>query len=435
MCAVCVLISQTNQSQSCGPSSSRAIGTWRMRPEGPLGCPQCLAVLKDPVALGGCQHVTCRECVMRRYQCGLVTRMMMMGPSPRPSSDDPATITVQCVVCGCPSALSPGQAGPGSQTTPMPTRMMMMMAGLTPQDTLRAQCDEARSHDDNGGGGQVTCHNCEKAPATVDCAKCDASFCNQCFDKIHQPKFMANHEAVAIGTRLQRHGPCASHPGLVKSLFCEVDGVTLCPSCVITPQHIDHVKSCVPISEMMSRAQADLAILQTQLQTICDQLQALSTAVDGHVTAIQASAQSTRDSVSRMFDDVISAVQAEKTRALDQISSAMSVVEQQQAGLLGMVDLARAAVQESGEAREVTEEWRGREVLEVHQRCRDAVEMMGGVARVGVGQVVCQRAECGPASGGRGGGGGGLVNVEPIMQALRQQITVTLPSLSLNITT
>ena len=92
-----------------------------------------------------------------------------------------------------------------------------------------------------------------------------------------------------------------------------------------------------------------------------------------------------------------------------------------------MVHLAKAAVQESSQARVLKDECRAREVLEVHQRSRDAIQLMAGVAEVNLGEVRCERATFASVSEGK-------ANLELIMQSLRRHITVTLPSLELHTT-
>ncbi len=55
----------------------------------------------------------------------------------------------------------------------------------------------------------ATCCECESQPAVVECPKCESSFCQQCYVKVHTHKALRSHQSVPISPNKKVFTTCA----------------------------------------------------------------------------------------------------------------------------------------------------------------------------------------------------------------------------------
>ncbi|CAG0888568.1 unnamed protein product [Cyprideis torosa] len=117
---------------------------------------------------------------------------------------------------------------------------------------------------------------CSECDMTADhhCRKCDADYCNPCFDRIHNQsasKALAKHAPIPLKA-ISRRGIeipsqfCSQHRevGSLKS-FCEDCQVVVCHTC----SGSEHSEHClVSVAEKNSEARLELSKLEEELQRI-----------------------------------------------------------------------------------------------------------------------------------------------------------------------
>ncbi|KAL0239970.1 hypothetical protein GEMRC1_010078 [Eukaryota sp. GEM-RC1] len=94
------------------------------------------------------------------------------------------------------------------------------------------------------------CFECEEAPATLFCADCDASYCEDCSSAIHRPKALRTHSVVHINQKPTISSfKCPRHLSKPLEHFCTKCLVSICDSCGPSMGHAKHCEELIPLSQ------------------------------------------------------------------------------------------------------------------------------------------------------------------------------------------
>jgi hypothetical protein len=87
---------------------------------------------------------------------------------------------------------------------------------------------------------QHTCvEDCGRT-ATVDCTICATSFCETCFNRVHEKSVaLSRHTSVPIG-HSKFMSRCRIHPDQLEDFFCLNCLKKICAKCSFTPEHRGH---------------------------------------------------------------------------------------------------------------------------------------------------------------------------------------------------
>eukprot|EP00117_Sycon_ciliatum_P006650 scpid20657/ scgid2106/ Tudor domain-containing protein 1; Cancer/testis antigen 41.1 len=114
------------------------------------------------------------------------------------------------------------------------------------------------------------CIECE-GESTACCEVCDATYCDPCFDEIHEPFNMANskHKRLPLELRGLSSIFCAEHPGTNVELYCCDDNLPVCVMCIANlgasqSKHFDH--NVVPIQTQLPKMREEVAAMEKDLE-------------------------------------------------------------------------------------------------------------------------------------------------------------------------
>ena len=240
-----------------------------------LECAVCRHVYTNPVTLLGCRHAFCEQCVRQLYLRAIAVNGPPVIAVPDPAAcssgdgdhasaagaddDVPSGHTrLSCPVCRQPSLVS---AAVGTASFPR----NLQLAGL---------CEKTRQQQ-----ASPACANCKTTAATVDCEGCAASFCDECFDQIHQPNFMKSHKKAEVGAvankqrqerRQERLRGCAAHPNKEVDVYCTTDNDLVCSLCAQFGAHKGH--ECMTLEQAAAQLGSELDQISGRLTERLDQL-------------------------------------------------------------------------------------------------------------------------------------------------------------------
>ncbi|KAL0205384.1 hypothetical protein P9112_000691 [Eukaryota sp. TZLM1-RC] len=117
------------------------------------------------------------------------------------------------------------------------------------------------------------CFECEQAPATLFCADCERSFCQDCSSFLHRPKTFQSHTVVPLSERSNVSLPkCPHHKNKEIEHYCTNCKVALCDSCGLLHGHSQHHEALVSFSQAKEAFAKQMEEFQVNVSTITPSL-------------------------------------------------------------------------------------------------------------------------------------------------------------------
>ncbi|XP_057894950.1 E3 ubiquitin-protein ligase TRIM47 [Melospiza melodia melodia] len=278
-------------------------------PEGPLCCPICLDVLRDPVTVP-CGHNFCQGCLQALRQ------------RPGPPDGGGAGGAARCPLCQepVPAALrlcknralcellpllaaATGASSPSSSAAATPTSP----AGASPMAPGAEEEDAAGEE-----GAAVLCDVCppgSRGAAERSCLVCLASFCGAHLEPHRRAPAFRAHRLVAPLRRLEE-GLCPRHLQPLDG-FCRTEQSCVCSRC---RAHEHRAHDVVPLEQEREHKQAQQAKFLSDAENELEELAVTITQAKKMVELIKGAATKERERVEKLFAEasgVLAAFQKE----------------------------------------------------------------------------------------------------------------------------
>ncbi|NXF11293.1 TRI47 protein, partial [Smithornis capensis] len=257
-------------------------------PEGPLGCPICLDVLRDPVTVP-CGHNFCQGCLRAlRQQPGPPDGGGAGGAARCPLCQEPVPASLRLrknrALCELLPLLA---AATGSSSPPSPAAASPMAPGAEEEDAAGEE------------GAAVLCDVCppeSRVAAARSCLVCLASFCGAHLEP-HQraPAFRA-HRLVAPLRRLEE-GLCPRHLQPLDG-FCRTEQTCVCARC---RAHEHRAHDVVALEQEREHKEAQQAKFLSDVENELEELAVTIAQAKKMVELIKGAATKERERVEKLF--------------------------------------------------------------------------------------------------------------------------------------
>ncbi|NWT03010.1 TRI47 protein, partial [Mionectes macconnelli] len=254
-------------------------------PEGPLGCPICLDVLRDPVTVP-CGHNFCQGCLRALRQ------------QPGPPDGGGAGGAVRCPLCQEPVPASLRLRKNRALCELLPLLAAATAAGSSPPSPMAPGAEE---EEDGAGeaGAAVLCDVCppeSRAAAARSCLVCLASFCGEHLEPHRRAPAFRAHRLVAPLRRLEE-GLCPRHLQPLDG-FCRTEQTCVCDRC---RAHEHRAHDVVPLEQEREHKEAQQAKFLSDVENELDELAVTIAQAKKMVELIKGSATKEKERVEKLF--------------------------------------------------------------------------------------------------------------------------------------
>nr|XP_021397314.2 E3 ubiquitin-protein ligase TRIM47 [Lonchura striata domestica] len=287
-------------------------------PEGPLGCPICLDVLRDPVTVP-CGHNFCQGCLQElRQRPGPPDGGGAGGAARCPLCQEPVPAALRLCKNRALCELLPLLAAATGGSSPSPS------AAASPTSPMAPGAEEEDAAGEEGA--VVLCDVCppeSRVAAERSCLVCLASFCGAHLEPHRRAPAFRAHRLVAPLRRLEE-GLCPRHLQPLDG-FCRTEQSCVCARCR-THEHRAH--DVVPLEQEREHKQAQQAKFLSDAENELQELAVTITQAKKMVELIKGAATKERDRVEKLFaeaSEVLAAFQKE----------VMGFIEDEERSMLG----------------------------------------------------------------------------------------------------
>jgi hypothetical protein len=88
---------------------------------------------------------------------------------------------------------------------------------------------------------------CQEFQISTGCFECQKKYCQGCFEVLHSPKMLKNHEPTPL-SKMETIEFCSKHSKKIAEFFCVDDEICICSTCAFL-EHKEH--QCVDIQQGM----------------------------------------------------------------------------------------------------------------------------------------------------------------------------------------
>ncbi|NWY69787.1 TRI47 protein, partial [Erithacus rubecula] len=254
-------------------------------PEGPLGCPICLDVLRDPVTVP-CGHNFCQGCLQAlRQRPGPPDGAGAGGAARCPLCQEPVPAGLRLCKNRALCELLPLLASPSSPSPP---------AAASPMAPGAEEEDAAGEE-----GAAVLCDVCppeSRVPAERSCLVCLASFCGAHLEPHRRAPAFRAHRLVTPLRRLEE-GLCPRHLQPLDG-FCRTEQSCVCSRC---RAHEHRAHDVVPLEQEREHKQAQQAKFLSDVENELEELAVTITQAKKMVELIKGAATKERERVEKLF--------------------------------------------------------------------------------------------------------------------------------------
>ncbi|KAM7035630.1 E3 ubiquitin-protein ligase TRIM47 [Acridotheres tristis] len=257
-------------------------------PEGPLGCPICLDVLRDPVTVP-CGHNFCQGCLQALRQ------------RPGPPDGGGAGGAARCPLCQ-----EPVPAGLRLCKNRALCELLPLLAtatgGSSPSSPAAASPMAPGAEEEDAAGEEgavVLCDVCppgSRVAAERSCLVCLASFCGAHLEPHRRAPAFRAHRLVAPLRRLEE-GLCPRHLQPLDG-FCRTEQSCVCSRC---RAHEHRAHDVVPLEQEREHKQAQQAKFLSDVENELEELAVTITQAKKMVELIKGAASKERERVEKLF--------------------------------------------------------------------------------------------------------------------------------------
>eukprot|EP01116_Phalansterium_solitarium_P000194 TRINITY_DN1010_c0_g1_i4.p1 TRINITY_DN1010_c0_g1~~TRINITY_DN1010_c0_g1_i4.p1 ORF type:complete len:640 (+),score=102.35 TRINITY_DN1010_c0_g1_i4:34-1920(+) len=262
-----------------------------------MQCKLCCNPFEKPVLLD-CGHSVCLRCAEMMLSYDVIRKDA--GPSgPKPAS--PPNVggnrdsQISCPTCSVPTSVPAG--------------------GDVSSLRLNRDLEEVVSQHRNGLGGKTQCANFDScaSAATVECAKCESSFCDDCFAAVHAFPAFKKHEFGPVGS-VRKPSMCPVHPTKELELYCLDDKQPVCNLCE-RDRHKGHDTAVLSTHAEASRA----AVLKiaAELQQRSGTMRSAAEAVNAMSAELTKTYGTVEQQINESFERVRAALAARQAALLN----------------------------------------------------------------------------------------------------------------------
>ncbi|NXJ88374.1 TRI47 protein, partial [Corythaixoides concolor] len=261
-------------------------------PDGPLGCPICLDLLKDPVTVP-CGHNFCQGC--------LVALRQRPGP---PDGSGGAGGAARCPLCQepVPAALRLRKNRALCEVLPLLAAAAAASAGSSPPSpAAESPMAPGAEEEDAAGeeGAAVLCDVCpagSRAAAARSCLVCLASFCGDHLEPHRRAPAFRAHRLVAPLRRLEE-GLCPRHLQPLDG-FCRAEQTCVCARC---RSHEHRAHDVVPLEQEREHKETQQAKFLSAAENELEELTVTIAQAKKMVELIKGAAMKERERVEKLF--------------------------------------------------------------------------------------------------------------------------------------
>ncbi|NWU77088.1 TRI47 protein, partial [Onychorhynchus coronatus] len=267
-------------------------------PEGPLGCPICLDVLRDPVTVP-CGHNFCQGCLRALRQ------------QPGPPDGGGAGGAARCPLCQ-----EPVPASLRLRKNRALCELLPLLAAATGGSSPPSPMAPGAEEEDGGGeaGAAVLCDVCppgSRAAAARSCLVCLASFCGAHLEPHRRAPAFRAHRLVAPLRRLEE-GLCPRHLQPLDG-FCRTEQTCVCTRC---RAHEHRAHDVVPLEQEREHKEAQQAKFLSNVENELEELGVTIAQAKKMVELIKGAATKEKERVKKLFaeaSEVLATFQKEVT--------------------------------------------------------------------------------------------------------------------------
>ncbi|XP_041888514.1 E3 ubiquitin-protein ligase TRIM47 [Corvus kubaryi] len=257
-------------------------------PEGPLGCPICLDVLRDPVTVP-CGHNFCQGCLQAlRQRPGPPDGGGAGGAARCPLCQEPVPAALRlCKNRALCELLPLLAAATGGSSPPSPAAASPMAPGAEEEDAAGEE------------GAAVLCDVCppgSRVAAERSCLVCLASFCGAHLEPHRRAPAFRAHRLVAPLRRLEE-GLCPRHLQPLDG-FCRTEQSCVCARC---RAHEHRAHDVVPLEQEREHKQAQQAKFLSDVENELEELAVTIAQAKKMVELIKGAATKERERVEKLF--------------------------------------------------------------------------------------------------------------------------------------
>ncbi|XP_071429537.1 E3 ubiquitin-protein ligase TRIM47 [Pithys albifrons albifrons] len=272
-------------------------------PEGPLGCPICLDVLRDPVTVP-CGHNFCQGCLQAlRQQPGPPDGGGAGGAARCPLCQEPVPASLRLrknrALCELLPLLA---AATGGSSPPSPAAACPMAPGAEEEDAAGEE------------GAAVLCDVCppeSRVAAARSCLVCLASFCGAHLEPHRRAPAFRAHRLVAPLRRLEE-GLCPRHLQPLDG-FCRTEQTCVCSRC---RAHEHRAHDVVSLEQEREHKEAQQVKFLSDVENELEELAVTIAQAKKMVELIKGAAKKEREKVEKLFaeaSEVLATFQKEVT--------------------------------------------------------------------------------------------------------------------------
>ncbi|NXK91072.1 TRI47 protein, partial [Formicarius rufipectus] len=270
-------------------------------PEGPLGCPICLDVLRDPVTVP-CGHNFCQGCLQALRQ------------QPGPPDGSGAGGAARCPLCQEPVPASLRLRKNRALCELLP--LLAAATGGSSPVAASPMAPGAEEEEDAAGeeGAAVLCDVCppgSRLAAARSCLVCLASFCGAHLEPHRRSPAFRAHRLVAPLRRLEE-GLCPRHLQPLDG-FCRTEQSCVCARC---RAHEHRAHDVVPLEKEREHKEAQQAKFLSDVENELEELTVTIAQAKKMVELIKSAATKERERVEKLFaeaSEVLATFQKEVT--------------------------------------------------------------------------------------------------------------------------
>ncbi|NXP42462.1 TRI47 protein, partial [Leiothrix lutea] len=261
-------------------------------PEGPLGCPICLDVLRDPVTVP-CGHNFCQSCLQELRQ------------RPGPPDGGGAGGAARCPLCQepVPAALRLCKNRALCELLPLLAAATGGSSPSSPSSPSAAASPMAPGAEEEDAAGEegavVLCDVCppgSRVAAERSCLVCLASFCGAHLEPHRRAPAFRAHRLVAPLRRLEE-GLCPRHLQPLDG-FCRTEQSCVCARC---RAHEHRAHDVVPLEQEREHKQAQQGKFLSDVENELEELAVTIAQAKKMVELIKGAATKERERVEKLF--------------------------------------------------------------------------------------------------------------------------------------